>query len=153
MYMKIIPFVKNFEKKHLNATLVIGALVGVGVGMFLFGSLVPDSSRFNSAYSMMGNKEYDTRGGYMMNRGMYGDRAISARLSSSNISNEKQFLNEMIAQSQSSIRMAHQVLSLEGISDTTMSLAQDVIDSQTSEISLIQSILTSKAPTVNVKIK
>lgn len=157
--MKIIPFIQKFEKEHMNATLVIGALVGVGVGMFLFSLTVPESQQFNRMYSKSGAyTTFGNRGGVMMLSGssfpsqmMRSNFGIATTVSTdsinSSVTNEKQFLSEMIVQDENIIRLAHRVLSLTGVSDSISSLAEKTILEKDLEISSLKDLLMPKTTT------
>lgn len=162
MYMKIIPFIQKFEKEHMNATLVIGALVGVGVGMFLFSLTVPEYPQFNRVYSR--SATFGNRGGTMMVSGssfpsqmMRNNFGITTTLSAdavnSSVTNEKQFLSAMIVQDENMIRLAHRVLSLTGISDSINTLAEKTILEKGLEISSFKDLLSPKTVTKTAKAK
>ncbi|MEI6810598.1 MAG: DUF305 domain-containing protein [Candidatus Nomurabacteria bacterium] len=171
--MKIIPFIKNFEKKHFNETLIIGVISGIGLGMFLFSTIVPDPSRITRAYPMKAYQEFNSgRGEIITVRRGSGDSMMiqssnlsptmmrvdsadgvtySARAVPATILDEKQFLNEIISQYESNIRLAHQALAVEGISTEVASLAQNIIDTKTAEVSAMKDLLTPKTTTVTGK--
>lgn len=157
----------------MNATLIIGVVLGIGVGMFLFSLIVPNSSKFNNAYHMGGYQGFNRErgeiitvrsadGASMMIRGgslsptmmrgssvMYSTNVVPATLL-----NETQFLNEIIAQYEATVRLAHQALSVEGMSTEVTSLAQNIIDTQTAEVSVFKDLLTPKVVTkTTVKVK
>lgn len=153
--MKIITSIKDFEKKHFNATLIVGIAVGVGVGMFLFSLIVPDPSKITRAYPIARNAEFGNGTGIimiqdktspnMMGNNFRGNVTFSStRAVPSTILNEKQFLNELVSQYEASVRLAHQALSLEGLSDNSTTLAENIIDNQNAEISVIKDLLSKK---------
>lgn len=153
--MKIIPFIKNFEKNHFNETLIIGVILGIGVGMFLFSSIVPDSSKVTRAYQMV--RAGDVNGGRimmiqdsqapMMQNNFGYATVISTASANSIVTNEKQFLNELIIQNENTIRLAHRVLSLTRISESISTLAEQTIIEKTLEISSLKDLLAPKAET------
>ena len=165
--MKIIPFIKKFEKEHMNETLIIGVALGVGVGMFIFSLIVPDPSKITRAYPMKAYQEFDSGRGEiitirrgtgesmmirsstlspaMMANDSLGNVVYSVSTVPSTILNERQFLNEIIAQYESTIRLAHQALSVEGMSTEVTNLAENIIDTQTAEVSAMKDLLTPKS--------
>lgn len=157
--MKIIPFIKNFEKNHFNETLIIGVIVGIGVGMFLFSSIVPDPSKVTRAYQMVRSGDTNSnkimmiqasRSPMMQNNFGYAT-VLSSESANSMVKNEKQFLSELVTQNENTIRLAHRVLSLTGISETTSGLAEKIIVEKTLEISSLKDLLTPKTTTAKSK--
>lgn len=160
----------------MNATLIIGVVLGIGVGMFLFSLIVPNPSKFTSAYHMGGYQGFNRERGEvitvrsadgasmmiqgrasptMMGNNFRGNVTFAAtRAVPSTLLNETQFLNEIIAQYEATVRLAHQALSVEGMSTEVTSLAQNIIDTQTAEVSVFKDLLTPKVVTkTTVKVK
>ncbi len=141
LYTKIIAFIKRFEEKHANATLFVGIAIGIGVGMYLYACLVPGSMYGERRHHMAAKCEYaGTKCGYMM---METGHTMSGGMTMGEveITNERQFLEEMIMHHESALRMSHQILSRSGISERISALAQSIIVSQTAEIEAMESWL------------
>ena len=152
----------------MNATLIIGALVGVGVGMFLFSLTVPENNemqRLNRMYSTKGSyTEFGNRKGIMMvsggtvpaqmMRNNFGTTvSLTGTAVESSVTNEKQFLSEMLIQNENAIRLAHRVLSLKDISEKITTLAENVIKDRSEGVSVLKGLLSPKTETENTKSK
>lgn len=139
-YNKLAAFIKHFEQKHANATLFIGIAIGIGVGMYMFAQLVPGSTSMMRMHHNVMYERMDGRSGYMIMK----TSGMPMMGASTTITNEKQFLVEMITHHEAAVRMSHQVLSLVGISTDVKTLAEGIINNQNAEIDMMKEWLTGK---------
>jgi hypothetical protein len=119
-------------------SLVIGAILGVGVGLYMFSLLVPSGidmirvynlKRFQNAKNntvMIGEESSHTMNPYNMGK----------------ITSEKQFIQEMVKHHEAAVTMAQQVLLLNPRAEVKK-LANDIISAQTSEITMMKQWLAS----------
>jgi hypothetical protein len=73
--MKIMPFIKNFEKKHANATLFIGIAIGIGVGMYISALFSPIGMHMRT---WSNHDRYERQHRYMQNVYYQYDNAVDA---------------------------------------------------------------------------
>ena len=139
-YNKLAAFIKHFEQKHANATLFIGIAIGIGVGMYVFASFVPGYTSLMRMHQDLRYEHMDGRSGMMIMK----TSGMPMMTTSMNITNEKQFLVEMIAHHEAAVRMSHQVLSLVGISTDVKTLAEGIIENQNAEIDMMKEWLAGK---------
>ncbi len=118
--------------------LFIGIIIGAGVGMYAFSELVPDGLEYARVYHM--EKYRDKRSGdMMMNHSL---NMSSNPYMMSNVTTEKQFVEDMIMHHKAAVTMAEQVLKLNPRAEVKK-LANDIISAQTTEIGMMKSWLTN----------
>jgi uncharacterized protein (DUF305 family) len=116
------------EEKINPWNLFTGFVIGFGIGIFVISALVPDAADMIRVYNMENNGhsvvlhgEHDTH------------RAVT---------NEKQFLEEMITHHEAAVTMSEQVLKLNP-REEVKKLANDIMTSQTAEIQMMKEWLAN----------
>ncbi len=130
---------KNIITKMNFWNLFIGVVVGFFLGVCFLSFLVPSGADMIRIYHTQQYKNW--RSGSMM--GGYGYSMMGDnRYMMSDITTEKQFVEDMIVHHQAAVTMANQVLKLNPRAEVKK-LANDIISAQTSEINMMKDWITN----------
>ncbi|MEN9338162.1 MAG: hypothetical protein RIQ41_476 [Candidatus Parcubacteria bacterium] len=143
-------------KKHFNAlhekvepwNLFIGIAIGIGVGLYIY-SCVPFTARQHMGLFTVAHGVRLTQGemGNVMFMGtntspahIVASRGMTVTMASTEVTTDKEFVEQMIAHHEEGVRMAQHVLTLNP-KETVKKLANDIIALQSDEIRMMKELL------------
>ncbi|MFA6608412.1 MAG: DUF305 domain-containing protein [Candidatus Paceibacterota bacterium] len=127
---------KKIIESYNVKSLIVGGIFGAFISMFIFSALVPSGPEMIRAYNM---KRY---------RNMMDDTVNINQMGGPNsyfsgeITSEKEFVEDMVKHHNAAVFMSQKVLKLSP-REAIKKLAEDIINTQTSEIKMMNDLLNN----------
>lgn len=129
-------YMKKIIESYNVKSLIVGGIFGAFISMFIFSALVPSGPEMIRAYNM---KRY---------RNMMDDTVNINQMGGPNsyfsgeITSEKEFVEDMVKHHNAAVFMSQKVLKLSP-REAIKKLAEDIINTQTSEIKMMNDLLNN----------